>query len=38
MLENNAYVFPGDTQNLDGQLNASVVQYSDYPEPPQPKY
>ncbi len=38
MLANNAYVFPGDTQNLDGQSNPVAVHYSDHPEPPQPTY
>ncbi len=38
MLENNAYVFPGDTQNIDGQYFSVFCSYSDHPEPPQPKY
>ena len=38
MLANNAYVFPGDTQNLDSQFHPVVVLYSDHPEPPQPTY
>ena len=38
MLENNAYVFPGDTQNIDVQALPVIFDYSDHPEPPQPKY
>ncbi len=38
MLENNAYVFPGDTQNIDVQYFSVTLDDSDHPEPTQPKY
>jgi hypothetical protein len=38
MLENNAYVFPGDTQNIDVQTFPVILENSDHSEPTQPKY